>query len=64
MTPKESNMKCDYCKDPIYKFQKRKIRKKKPYHAGCYDLMLDNIINRVKKSNKVEGDRNDEYLDT
>jgi len=51
-------MKCTYCKDPIYKFQKRraildKMGKKRYYHKGCHELMLDKIIDRVKKSNKT-----------
>jgi len=51
-------MKCSYCNDPIYNFQKHKIRpdkegKKRYYHEGCYEIILDEIIDRVKKSNQT-----------
>ena len=46
-------MKCDYCKDPIYKFQKRETipdqeGKKRHYHEGCYEIMLDEVADKVR----------------
>ena len=45
---------CEYCKDPIYKFQEFKILtdkkgKKKNYHIGCFEILTDKIVNRIKK---------------
>ncbi|MBW2106600.1 MAG: hypothetical protein JRI26_11435 [Deltaproteobacteria bacterium] len=47
--------KCAYCKDPILKFQKFVTRldregKKKYYHAGCHEIILDKIVDKVRKA--------------
>ena len=50
-------MKCEYCKDPIYKFQKfitipdgqgREIQ----LHEGCYEIVIDLLRKHATKSNK------------
>ncbi|MBA7495778.1 hypothetical protein ES702_06367 [subsurface metagenome] len=47
-------MKCEYCGDPILKFQE-KIKRYNPrrgkteYHKGCYEIILDKFIDKVKK---------------
>lgn len=51
-------MKCSYCTDPIYKFQKfeqipDRTGKEVYYHSGCYEIMLDNITDKIKKSNEA-----------
>lgn len=47
-------MKCAYCKDPIYNFQKFRIRmgkegNKRYYHDGCYEKVLDKLIDKTKR---------------
>jgi len=42
-------MKCDYCQDPIHRYQEYKTRpnrdgKDKHYHKGCYGFLLDKVI--------------------
>ena len=46
-------MKCAYCKDPIYKFQKHETitdreGKKRHFHEGCYKIILDEITDKVR----------------
>ena len=46
-------MKCQYCKDPILKFQKRVVipeDKETPFHAGCYEIVIDKLRENVIKS--------------
>ena len=48
---------CDYCQDPILKFQKRVTRpdregKNRHYHKGCYSIILDEIIEACRLSMK------------
>ena len=48
-------MKCPYCKDKILKSQKTKTRvnregPNKIYHEGCFELMLAELIESVRKN--------------
>ena len=46
-------MKCESCRDKIWIWQKRRTRinrdgKKLKYHKGCFELLLDKLIDKVK----------------
>jgi len=48
-------MKCEYYGDSILKFQEFVTRlsiegKEKKYHKGCYELLLDKAIDKVKSN--------------
>ena len=48
-------MKCESCRDKIWIWQKRRTRinrdgKKKEYHEGCYEILLDEIVAKVKSN--------------
>ena len=43
-------MKCEYCNDPIYGFQKvvtspDREGKQKRHHKGCHEIMMDGLQN-------------------
>lgn len=51
-------MKCQHCKDPILKFQKRIVisgDKETAFHEGCYEIVIDKLReNKVKSSNSLK----------
>ena len=53
-------MKCPFCNDPIYKYQKTKTLTsqdgtKIKLHAGCFNIMLDRVMRNPREEKKREG---------